>query len=64
MLVLAMEFSRDARARKRRSLETEQEQPDAPRSARNEGIPPGQARGRRPTPGYEERRITSDRLGD
>ena len=38
MLVLAMEFSRDVRARQRRSLRTEQEQPDDPRSARYEGM--------------------------
>jgi len=40
MLVLAMEFSRGARARRcRRSLRTEQEQSNAPRRAWFEGSP-------------------------
>ena len=40
MLVLAMEFSKGARARRRRSLATEQEQPDESSGARRTvGVP-------------------------
>ena len=63
MLVLAMEFSRVAQARERRSLSTEQEQPDAPRRDRHAGTPRAEAQGPRPAPVSEGRRIASDRLG-
>ena len=50
MLVLAMEFSKGVRARRRRSLRAEQEQLDSPRRARHEGIPKAEAMGVQPTP--------------
>ena len=64
MLVLAMEFSRDARARRcRRSLSTEQEQPDDPPIAGTGDVPGASPEDMQTPPDPTVRRIASDRLG-
>ena len=62
MLVLAMEFSKVMRTRRRRSLGAEQEQPDDPPSACL-GDSPRRARGVQPKAGCADSRLVSDRLG-
>jgi len=61
MLVLAMEFSKDVRTRRRRSLGAEQEQPDDPPRACL-GSPRTEL-GAFDRTGCAESRIVSDRLG-
>src|SRR5579862_7247537 len=58
MLVLAMEFSKGARTRQRRTLATEQEQPDETTgTGRTVGVLTGQARTGRSKPPPVRRRV-------